>query len=517
MKDNKLALIFKGTALAVSLLGLTGLSACGGGSTSESEADATTAFPSGLAIASPFDTTTSDATALSSDVAALGSGAPVSRYSWATGRIDLILSGTTPSLCIFDPSLFLRMERDADCYGPHVDYEAHPDAASSADPGYNGELPTGDVGLWMETSPSEGHACAAAELNARMEGVRDKSMASLSGFASLICTANANGIALPSNSTQDLTAEMNALGVADTTFSAASISHSNASGSDEWSYALDLEYSPGGDTHRIVVAMIHVPSGTAAEYQGRLTYRVNDSMSGGNCPSADITANGSLLYSSASRSSMNLEVRQATFCGSDVDGTTDGLVDPSQKYDPASNPDGWGNNFSTLTAAFDPSTMIGDFAYSWQAGPMDSNTRVFNIHTEAPSSGSIPDGQAFFGYGADIDGTDGGINGFICNWAGPGNSHALQGFAQSQEVSFDSSTGKYQSVSANIGYAPTNACTYDGTGAFRYDTDADGVVDTNAATAVANDLQSVTDGDTDGDLDEIEAAGFSQPASPSNI
>ena len=132
-------------------------------------------------------------------------------------------------------------------------------------------------------------------------------------------------------------------------------------------------------------------------------------------------------------------------------------------------------------------------------------------------SGSIPDGKAFFGYGDDIESTGGGIGGFICNWAGPESDHALLGYVQSQEVSYDSATGFYLSVAASIGYAPTTSCEYDGSSAFSYDTNADGAVDTDPATPVTNDLQSATDGDADGVFDEIGSAGFNQPDSPANL
>ncbi len=491
--------------------------ACSGGSESTRGAsEGSDSFPTGLAVVSPFDMVEDDssATALSSSKSV--SSGYVSRYAWATGRVDQILNGTTPENCTFDPSLFLTLGRDADCFGPTVVYEAHPDALSPVDPGYNGQLPTGDVGIWTETSPGNGDACAAAELNARMEGVRDKSLASLMGLASLICTANLNGIALPNNTTEDLTSEMNALGVADVSFTTATISHSDASGDDEWSYALDFEYTPGSEAHHVVVDMIHVPSGTAAEFQGRLSYRVNDEFTGGNCPAPEVTYNGSLLYQANGFGDMDLESRNAMFCGHDSDGITDGLVDPSKKYDSAGNPTGWGNNFSILTANFDPSTLAGDFAYSWQAGPWDRNSRVFNLHVEGDASG-YPEGNAFYGYGADIDGTDGGIDGFVCDWTTPNATQTVQALAQSQEVSFDATTGTFVSDAAQITYAVTQRCEYDGTGSFTFDSDLDGVVDTDPATAVPNDLVGLTDSDANGLFDEIEGSGFSLPATPPNL
>lgn len=510
--------ILRTTAVGIAfLMALATFSGCSGSIAGDGSSDSSTIFPSDLTVSSPFDVTEDTTSASSSSTSALVVGSSpyfVTHYAWATSQIDQILNGTTPASCVFDPSRYLTQEVDADCFGPLVIYEAHPDSSGPSDPYYNGTLPTGDVGIWIETNDTAGTACAAAQLNARMQSVRDKSLTSLMGLASLVCTANVNSLPLPSNSSLDLTTEMNALGITDVTFASASISHSNASGSDEWSYDIDLTYTPGADTHHIVVAMTHIPGSAPLEYQGRLSYRVNDTFTGGNCSSTDITYNGSLLYDRASGTDLATEVREGQFCNHDSDGFTSGLVDPSIKY-PA-DPDGWGNNFSILTADYDPSTMDGDFAYSWQAGPQDNNARTFNIHTEDDGAGTQV-GCAYYGFADDIETTDGNIDGFICNWAGPGNDHTLLDRAQNQEVSFDSVSGIFVVDSSDILYAPTVSCDYDGTGSFTYDSDNDGAVDTNPANVIVNGLVSATDADANGVFDEITACGFSAPSTPPNI
>ncbi|MBI4237375.1 MAG: hypothetical protein HY696_03005 [Deltaproteobacteria bacterium] len=478
-----------------------------GETTTESTAsDYSSMFPSSLAVASPLSVSSSASASVSKSI---GTGIS-SEYAAITAEIEAILSGTTPASCSFDPAPFLVKESNADCYGPTVDYVDHPDTGGTED----GELPVGDVGIWASLDPDTGHACASAQLDARIEGMQSKSLASLESMASLICVAAVNGIAPPSNSTVDLLAEMNALGIADTTFYIAEVSHSDASGSDQYSYVVDLIYAPGGTSHPIVVRMTHVPTSDPEIFQGRISYLVNDSSVAGNCSSSDITHNGSLLYNAAAADDMDLEMRTAEFCGSAVDGTVDGLVNPADKVS-STNLDGWGNSFNVFTANFDPTTLTGDYAFSWQAGPQDNFTRVFNIHADGASS-SIPSGSAFFGYGADVDGTDGSINGFICNWAGPGSSHTLQDLAQLQTIEWDSASNLFVVTDEQIGYALTNSCEYDGTGTFEVDSDMDGAVDTDPAVAISNDLQALTDADVDGAFDEVEAV-FTLPTAPPNL
>lgn len=483
----------------------------------ESESETTEAFPSALAVSSPFDTVASDSTSarVSAKVVASGISARVPRYTRATLEIEALLSGTSTSLCTFDPEQFLTETTDAGCYGPTVQYENHPDHSGSGS--NDGQLPGGDVGLWSEEDSGTGHACAAAELNARMEGVSDKATESLMGLASMICVINANGYSMPSSSTLDLTADMNALGYADTTFGTATISHAvNSDGDDEYSYILDFTYAPGSDSYDITVEMAHIPGAGAGAYRGRMSYLINNQGSGGNCHSSDITENASFLYERDAIEDISIELRHASFCEHDSDGRVDGIVDAGDKYDATSNQNGWSDNFSILTADYDPVTLAGAYTYSWQAGPLDGAARTFNLSVAVDSSGD-QSAEAFFGYGDDIEDTDGSIGGFICNWAGPNSNHSLEAAVQHQSMSLDSSTGLVTASDNDLLYAPTNSCDYSGTGTFTYDSDTDAVVDTNPLTAIANELLPVVDSDANGSFDEIEDAGFTLPVPPTNL
>lgn len=500
----------------ICLLMLLGtLTACGsgGGSVGTSTGNPTY-FPAGLAVASPFDTTEASSGNINTNTLIKAqSGSFISRYSEATTLINTILNGSTASSCSFDPEFFITQGTDADCYGPTVAYEAHPDASGPGDPNYDGTLPPGDVGMWSETDNETGHACAAAQLNARLESMDERSLGALMGLASLVCTANVNSLSLPSNSSLDLTTEINSLGITNTTFNTASIAHSNSSGSDQWSYELVFTFILESDSFDITALLTHIPGSTTNTYQGRLTTMVNDTMDpAGGCPSINQTYNGSLLYNKTAADNFNVEVMEANFCEHDSDGTTDGLVDPAKKYNGGADSDGWANNFSIFITDFDPTSLEGNYAYSWQAGDQDQYTRVLNAVVTEDEDSSDLSGEAFYGFGDDVEETDGAITGFFCNWAGPNGSfntgENFQTLAQNQTMSLNDTSGKFDADSSSITYAPTNSCNYDGLGTFTYDSDANGTVDTNPATTIPNDLVSLTD---------IGSSEFTLPTTPTNI
>lgn len=489
--------------------------ACNTATTSSStsnESSSSDMFPSTLAVTSPLSTESSS-TSTGNQLIKMttSSSSYVHSYTSATARIELLLSGTvsSPTTCQFDPEMFLEQSTNAECFGPAIDYEGHPDATTESP---DGQLPSNDLGIWEETDTSTGNACTAAQLSSRMKSVQNKSNASLMGLASLICTANLNGVAAPdaSNPDVDLTSYMIALGITDTTINSATIHYDATSGT--YSYNLDFNYAPGTDSYDIEVDMEHTPTTTVGEFNGQVSYLVNDNFSGGNCPTSDVTYNGSLQYNSLSLTEMEVEAREALFCEHNSDGRdADGIIDPSDKYDSSTNPTGWGNNFNIFTANFNPQDMEGHYAYSWQAGPQDGNARVFNVTIE--NSGN--DGFAFYGYGDDIEDTDGSITGFICNWAGPGSDHSLIEYAQYQAVSIDLTDGSIDADESYIEYAPTVSCEYDGTGSFVFDTNLDGdLSDEDPTATVPNDLYEADDIDSDGDAtieETIDDFGFILP------
>lgn len=497
--------------------------ACGGGSsgsssTTSSSSASSSSFPVSLAIVSPLAGSSSSA-----NISSLQANPKfVTAYSDATSDINDIFNGASITDCDFDASLFLTPETDAACYGPEVDFSNHPDwtAADVRYPTDDGKLPVGDLGLWSETDAVTGEACAAAELNARTDSLNDRANASLQALASMVCVVNNNSLTVPTNSALDLTSYMNSMASATgltVVFNSASITHSNTAGNNEFTSALDFTYTTGGGvSYEMAVTLVHVPDCDGDGYQGRVSYQFNDTQTAGNCvpmgsASDAVTQAGSVLYRKYSDHAMALDVRSATFCASDADAFTDGLVDPSKKYDATTDPDGWGDDFNYFIANFDPATMGGQYSYSWQAGRNDGNTRVFNIFLEEDTNTDLLSGAAFFGYGADIVNRAGDIDGFICNWAGPNGTHTLSSLAQAQYLSQASVGGLFSSDSTRLAitYAPVNSCNYAGTGTFLYDKDNDNsLADESATTAVTNNLAALTD---------VAASGFLMPVAPENV
>ncbi|MBT8341196.1 MAG: hypothetical protein HKP58_14075 [Desulfatitalea sp.] len=516
---------------AFAALALSVMIGCGGGGGDTSSGPATggddtasqTAFPTALAVASPLDLNADAGTsgmsrAISRAVPADSTG---SRYGAAITAVNDLLTETSISACTFDPELFFQAVINAGCYGPSVQYEDHPDNTSIPN---SGELPPGDTGIWLELDPTTGDACAAAELNARMAGIQARSLGALLGLASMVCTINASGgaLSLPdaTNPSVDLTSALPApTGV---TFNSAILTYATTSASEaKYAYSLDFDYS----THHIVVELAHIPDTTSADfYRGQLTYRISATTDWSNCPmvsgSTPVTRNGSLVYNRTAGAAMTMEMREAQFCGTDTDGLdTDKVVDAAKKFDPISEPEGWGDDFNLFRTDFDPTTQLGNYAYFWQAGHHDGNTRVFNLRVYDDGREATEDlnATAFFGFGSDAGEADPSIQGFIFNWAGPGNNHTLQEYAQKQQVSYNSGTGKFDSASANIAYAPTTTGNYDGTGSFTYDSDADGSVDTDPADPITHDLAvSSDDGTGTYSIEQtITDAGIIVPGQPS--
>lgn len=510
----------RSSALLLTLAG--GLAACDHGTdptgTRGTPSSSLREFPSGLAVASPL------AVQVEAGRRGGAGGDYTTHYAWATGRVDQLLAGVLEPSEAFDPGLFLTQSTNAPCFGPSMLYHDHPEGSDG--PAFGNDpfpsLPSGDLGLWRETDPASGHACAAAELTAQMDGVSARSVMGLMGLASMLATATDAGVALPeAGSALDLLEPMNALGLPGSTFTAAEIALDAAG--EVWSYELALTFA-GGDSHDIVVSLQHAPGSDEGVYAGLLRWQVDDRFPGGHCPDQDVTYNGSLFYARSSSTSVLLNARDGMYCGhgtpaatttdADVDATeTWELVDPAEGFDGTS---GWANGFSIVGAAFDPNTLAGGYTYAWQAGYGDSNARIFSVQISENEATQLVDGEAFYGFGDPIRTTDGTIDGFYCSWAAPGSTHTMQPYVQHQSVTFDPTTGHFEVPvgGSDITYAPTNDCTYEGEPAgFWYDRDLNRTEDEAAGdievSAKDLDLLAPTGKGTVPEL--IEARGFVQP------
>ncbi len=514
-------------SVGVTMALLLGLAGCGGGSSSGSSTsiDGAGVFPAGLAVASPvgmevgsvalaqaspavrlralalalFQGDMATAKQLASrlipvgDAQAAASRSP--RYMKSANAVNALLTGaSTPRTGVgFNADKFLKTPINAGCYGPTVLYQGHPDWVAGV-PAKDGTLPSGDVGIWTAVDTATDWVCAAAQLDARMDGVALRSNTSLMTLASLINVANTAGKSLPAaGATVDLKTEMNSAFSPDVTFTTATISQPVAG---SYSYSVAFSFTHGTATRNAEIRLSHAPGASKSEYSGLLTYAVTRGASDPqNCVTGGTLDVGTLKYTRTSKTAMTLVHREGNYCGA---GTTtplatsyanfsgDGQLDPAGKW---TGTKGWANNFNRFGAVYDPTTLKGNYTFGWQAGFNDGNTRVFNIGLNFNSTTEARDGEAYFGYGDDIASSTGTIKGFICNWAGPGNSHTLKDYFQRQNISFNDATGKWRPTgdaasSSNITYAPTNACTSAG-GTFYYDKDAGSVTPASLADELA--------------------------------
>ena len=473
-----------------------------GSQTSDNNASINTGllFPKSLMVSSPFADLGNQPQyikGLNSAPMGMLYGPSVPSYFEATEQIGQILEGELEISDVFDVSEFYRVSVNADCFGPQLLYQDHPEASSSSSA--SGTLPSGDLGIWL-AEDSTGNACSVAQVNALLSGIESQTQMALMVIASFVSVADSEGEVLPEEGgTLDLTTYMNAQGITDVTFDTATISLS----AGVWSYASQIDYQVSGDDYNITISMTHTPSSDESEYSGLLQYTVEGkdgvsgiSWPGFNCSQNDRTFAASLSYSRES-DDMNLQLRNATLCGHSVANifNSNGLVDVDNTYS-SSNLDGWSENFAIFGADFSLSTLSGSYSYVWQAGVNDSHSRVFNIGF---NDTSLDNGEAHFGYGEQVTDTDGWINGFICNWAAPGASHVLINKTQRQFFEYDASLSLYLGTDhrANIEYAPTTSCDYDGSGSFIFDIDSSGVLgdiaQEDSSLVFANDLWSYSD------------------------
>ena len=415
---------------------------------------------------------------------------------------------STANECTF--TLNMPTVNEPDCYGPRVNYAGHPGGTPSS-----GKLPVGDTGIW---NPTEGatEACAAAQMNALVDKVARKVDNMISMFGSMACLGRKAGISLPAiGSSIDLKDEMAAHAAIDgLTINAATLERL----ADEGTYSafksiITSVMSIGSEDITGTVTLKHIPtSSDNSTYKGKAKVKMSmDSVD--DCGGAGVMA-GTILYEKTSTSSVVYEFNFADFCGSTTDPfDSDGNIDPSDKYNAASNPDGWTHNWNYGLFSLNPTNDTGTVSYAWQAGKDDQRTRVMNVTTTGATDLS---GNAYYGFGPDIAANSGigTIDGFICNWIGPGGA----GFevdrsattllangkgwnkAQRQVLSKASGATEFTATSSSILYSPVNDCTSDAGDGFTYNA-VDGAGNalsysndrTSAATAIASELINLSD------------------------
>lgn len=423
-------------------------------------------------------------------------------------RINEINTILTGSDCEFSIRDIFENSTNAECYGPEIIYENHPDSSSGLD---DGTLPTGDTGIWLETNTTAEATmgCAAAQLNNKSQGLANSSNTALQAFAAMYCVIeNDSAFEFPSTSgdTVSLAAELQTflqetsdyeITTATLTLtsesSTSSIANINSANTEFSHYTYSLIFTDRDDANqRISMTLNHVPlDQDGSVYLGRisLSFPIDDPGIG-NCPTAELQRAVSITYYKRDSDLLNHQANSATYCDrSENPFDTNSSLDPAQTYDSSTTPAGWGNDWQTFTANFDPETLSGQYVYLWQAGRGDSHARILNIDRSDELNAT-----AYFGFGdAVIDSINGEILGMICNWAGPGNNHTPVDLVQQQTLSRSTVDDEFLAESSHITYAPTVSCGYDGTGTFTYDSDAEGSVDTDPAHVVNHDLLELGD------------------------
>jgi len=134
---------FRLSIIAAAVLGVSGCLGGGGSKDSDTTGGGTTGggggtisgssvFPSGLAVTSPTArSTTSSARVVAAAMVSPNEVAAVSgsHYQQATKIINDLLAGTADPKLVFDPKNFFETATNANCYGPTLAYQNHPEGA----------------------------------------------------------------------------------------------------------------------------------------------------------------------------------------------------------------------------------------------------------------------------------------------------------------------------------------------------------------------------------------------------
>lgn len=504
----------KTTPLFLSLVFLSFM-ACGAAGTKVTNPPTTT-YPTNLSISSPTEsgTTTSSSLNLSlydSDI----------RYAVTAAEfnadIDAILNGTVITDCPFDPPEFFTKTNNAACYGPAVKYEFHPDG-----PPFDGEFPSGDLGMWQVTNGGT-EACSGAQLNALIENQKSNDV--LMVIASANCAQNViTGTPLSDmqvgDADIDLKDNLNTMlaqnGLTMTEFLNATVSVSADATTGNRIFTYSMQFTQGSNL--VQITFQHEPEDETGDvYRGKFTYLTQfDSSITSKCATANTVIAASTIYQRTSSVALKFQAESATFCG-DIASlpdpfTADGVLNRLNKN--TSSLGGWIDNYSTFTASADPDTLVGQYYYAWQAGDGDGWTRVFNVNIELAADTNRRGGNAYFGFGKDIaDSFEGGIATYFCNWAGPGGMPGPgrtdgKSIFQHQVIE-ENADGVFEASSSFITYAPTLTCNYltgdTNFGFFTYDAiGGQASPNTDPSKEITNNLIVGTDADGDGFFDEID-------------
>ncbi|MDZ7857385.1 hypothetical protein [Sphaerotilus sp.] len=498
------------------------LSACGGGGSSSGElvpalvidtpsaptsASASESFPTGLAVASPTELT-STAAAAATTVRALaalpGAGAGRAELTDMASRIEAVLAGDASvslgGLLRFG-NLF-RPAGNAGCYGPQLLYANHEDGSGTE----SGLLPGGDLGLWHATDAASGQPCVVAQLNERTAGMTHTTRQSLLLMAAMRATIAGSGglLAMPAAGFRtDLTAPFGTVLAALPALTGLHVDAATVAldpFGKTYTYRLALHQGTGASARSGEIVLQHRPGATAAAYSGVLRVAgfdlttdasagCSDRMTSGRYQRARLTT---VRYSRRA-DQIDFGARSGQYCGAPADPadadhaaqvasfTASGELDPAVQL-PAGAPGlavaagsatGWRGNFDRFGGRYDRTTGAGQFLYAWQAGTGDRHARALAVRSTYDSAADTRTVQGHFAFTDALATTDGSLLGMVCNWAGPGAQHIPAPLFQSQTATLAGLASTFVATASRLTYAPTNACVSTTT---LFDADGDGTL-----------------------------------------
>ncbi len=420
---------------------------------------------------------------------------------------------------------------NAACYGPQVAYANHQDGPMGTG---SGTLPSGDVGLWLATDAPSGQPCVVAQLRKRITSAKRQGLQGLLMAATMRRTvAASSSLAMPAaGGSTDLTAAYAAslallLPSASITVETATIALDSAG---TYTYRLVLSHGSGANAKRGEMLLRHLPGASSSSYSGTLQVAgfVLDNDAAFGCD--DQIDSGTGLYQTArvstlkySRNDATIQFgsRSAQYCGHPSAGagsddaaqvasfTVDHQLDPTAKISGSSRGGtlGWRGNFTRYAGDFDKDSAAGTFLLAWQAGTGDGQSRALAATGTYNSATGVRSVDGYYAYADEISTTTGALQGMICNWAGPGNSHATNTLFQSQSASLASGATTFALASSLITYAPTVSCSSTTT---EFDANGDGTLGAGEGAGTTAALDGLTGGRASVDA-ELRSRGWSAP------
>jgi len=348
------------------------------------------------------------------------------------------------------------------CYGPEMDYSNHPDF-STGTPAADGRLPSGDLGIWLDTEPTASAAgdapCAAVKMNELIaKAIHNVDMATGS-VAMMMCAAAHERISAPNNAGDvlDFSTVLNSVPNSPLTISTATLERVDA---NTLKTVLVASHDGGSNNRfgQFSISTTHNSTSRSGLVQ----------IERGQTGQAERTRVTSARYRPNPQDPLMLELRvqQANFLNSANTPYFDAEGDV--KLGPVTgNPNRNIEDSHLLLAQFTPSTGAQTVAYGWNAGGNDSHSRVFNAQADSTTASAwygfvanpyAQDGSAAVGEQPNLD-LSASSAGMICNWAGPGNNHSPVAFLQHQSMTKDSQDHWILAGSGSlIRYVPTVAC-----------------------------------------------------------